>query len=621
MRGQLPRPFDFALDPLRRRIAVGLVQPVLLQGRAGFCRRQVGSRRSAGRDVRGDGFGNPGAELDPRSGRQDDLDPGGRVQRRLALRHQFLVTLLELFRLFPFLQIFGRLLFPLGFGQRFVLDQQFDQSPRRFDLEVGLAGGQVLQRRNTDPADESVVVLRIRDLESGQRCRRQLAVQADSFLPQIAARIGQRFRERAAGAIESRQLFLQDLGSLFQSLDSRPIQLGDLRGRQRGTIDAEIVQFALKVLPHTAAGADERWRFGIEGQRARPLQSPDFAAVQVHSHPLAVERPRAVMPGTVQDLSRVQRRVALLVAAGVQSQRQDTAAALEREQQPLRALLPEDFSKTRQVGRFGPRREGQLLNAIAPGTQIHRQRVLVGQAECVAVDAAASGQVSFGMGVQRTIFRGAASDGGRPAFVERPVREQFVAYRRFIRGHAVRDPRQGFLAVLVQGRNFLGRQRVAVDPQFVHPALETFAAVRGTDAASRRSASHDLAGPSKRADLRAVQVHPHPAAVERGRTMMPLAVQHPGRIDRRVALGVPADVQAERQNRAFHLEGEQHALRVILLAEDLVVFRHLHRHDPGGKRDPLDAGKVRLFGHAELVVPGQPQRAAEQAVGAIQSPR
>ena len=53
--------------------------------------------------------------------------------------------------------------------------------------------------------------------------------------------------------------------------------------------------------------------------------------------------------------------------------------------------------------------------------------------------------------------------------------------------------------------------------------------------------------------------------------MVPTAVPHPLRREFRVAFDVPADIQAERQDRAVVLKRKQHTVVTVLFAEELAV--------------------------------------------------
>ena len=103
--------------------------------------------------------------------------------------------------------------------------------------------------------------------------------------------------------------------------------------------------------------------------------------------------------------------------------------------------------------------------------------------------------------------------------------------------------------------------------------------------------------------------------------MVPAAVPHPLRRDLRVALDVPADVQAQRQDRAVVLEREQHAVVAVLLAEDLAVAAQLGGLGPGAERDPRGVGQRNLLADPQQVRAGQAQGVAEQPAAADQRRR
>ena len=178
-----------------------------------------------------------------------------------------------------------------------------------------------------------------------------------------------------------------------------------------------------------------------------------------------------------------------------------------------------------------------------------------------------------------------------------------------------------FHALAIELGDLHRRQRTGVNPQIVQAALKTLAAVGRPDAAGGGSARPNRAGAFQAADLVSVQIHAHPAAVERGRAVVPAAVPHPLRRDLGIAFDVPADVQAQRQDRAVVLEREQHPVVAVLLAEDLAIAAQVGRLGPGAEGDARGVRQRNLLADAQQMIARQAQGVPEQAAAADQGRR
>ncbi|MCR4410897.1 MAG: hypothetical protein NUV77_00565 [Thermoguttaceae bacterium] len=159
--------------------------------------------------------------------------------------------------------------------------------------------------------------------------------------------------------------FLREPG---ERLQAGAVDLADLVGREGVLVDPQVVEAALEELAAAGGGTDERHGLGVVGDLARPAQRPDFLPVEIDPHELAVERGRNVVPAPVEHLGRVDRCVALLVAADVQAQGEDRAVLLVREQEPLGALAAEDLAEAREIRGSRPRGEGDLGDLARLGT-------------------------------------------------------------------------------------------------------------------------------------------------------------------------------------------------------------------------------------------------------------
>ncbi len=93
------------------------------------------------------------------------------------------------------------------------------------------------------------------------------------------------------------------------------------------------------MLARPVARTDVRRRLGVDSDLADPLELANLGAVEIDAHHLAVKGRDRVVPGTVQHLSWIESRIAFDVAVDIQPQRQNRAAALKGEQDPVIRLL------------------------------------------------------------------------------------------------------------------------------------------------------------------------------------------------------------------------------------------------------------------------------------------
>ena len=93
------------------------------------------------------------------------------------------------------------------------------------------------------------------------------------------------------------------------------------------------------MLARPAARTDVRRRLGVDSDLADSLELANLGAVEIDAHHLAVKSRDRVVPRTVQHLSWIECRIAFNVAIDIQPQRQNRAAALEGEQDPVIRLL------------------------------------------------------------------------------------------------------------------------------------------------------------------------------------------------------------------------------------------------------------------------------------------
>ena len=168
-------------------------------------------------------------------------------------------------------------------------------------------------------------------------------------------------------------------------------------------------------------------------------------------------------------------------------------------------------------------------------------------------------------------------------------------------------------ALAVQLGDLPGTERFGVDPQIIQGALEALVAVAGADEPAGRAAGPNRARPLEAAYLVAVEIDAHPVPVEGGGTMVPAAVAHPGRRDGRAALRVTADIQTQGKERPVDLEGKEHAICVIFLAEDLAVAAQVAGPCPGAKGDSVGMGQRDVLVDPQGVFAGEDQGVAENA--------
>ena len=174
-----------------------------------------------------------------------------------------------------------------------------------------------------------------------------------------------------------------------------------------------------------------------------------------------------------------------------------------------------------------------------------------------------------------------------------------------------------FLSPAMQQGDLPGARRGGVDPQVVQRSLETLTAVARADAPRRTATSADCARPLQAAHFVAVQIDPHPTAVEGGRAVMPAAVADQLGADRRMALHVSADIQSQRQNRAMKLKGKQDAIVAVLLAKDLAVAAEVRRPGPGAERDLPGVGRQDPRVGPQQMFARENQGVAEKAAAAL----
>ncbi|MCR4410896.1 MAG: hypothetical protein NUV77_00560 [Thermoguttaceae bacterium] len=180
---------------------------------------------------------------------------------------------------------------------------------------------------------------------------------------------------------------------------------GHLVGGQGVGVDPQVVQQALEAFA-PAGRADAPVGLTAGGDLARTLDEPDLLSVEIDPHGLAVERGGRVVPSAVEQLLGIDRRVALLIAAHVQAQREHRAMLLEREEHALIAvLLAEDLVVAFERGGHHPGRNRDLGHRaegrLARGVQAVLPGKLHGRAEHPwhAIEACAAGVAPVAAGV------------------------------------------------------------------------------------------------------------------------------------------------------------------------------------------------------------------------------
>ena len=182
---------------------------------------------------------------------------------------------------------------------------------------------QVLERRVPRGLEEVGVVAGKIGLHLGQQQADQVAIERRvTVLQQRSPEIDQRRRECRLWPVQLRGRLFELLQARRERFDPTLIQLPHLGGRQRPLVDAQVVQPTLPMLTRAATRTDKR--------RHRPhsivigpgaVQVADFCTVQVHTHDPTVERRGRMMPGAVENLRRIERRIALDVPVDVEPQR------------------------------------------------------------------------------------------------------------------------------------------------------------------------------------------------------------------------------------------------------------------------------------------------------------
>jgi len=132
----------------------------------------------------------------------------------------------------------------------------------------------------------------------------------------------------------------------------------------------------------------------------------------------------------------------------------------------------------------------------------------------------------------------------------------------------------------------------------------------GAHEARGRRVGHRHARTLERADLLAIEIHPHPPAVEAPGAVVPLAVHHAPGVYRGIALDVPTDIQPHREDGTIILEREQQAPVAVLLAEDLSIPLQVRGHHPGRERDALKLAHPQAARDLQRMGPRELQRAS-----------
>ena len=250
---ELAGPANFLSHAFGGGLLAGLVEPVTLKHLAGFSSGQaarLGRRRS---EVGGDRLVDQGSELNVLASRHDHLNPSRRESRRIAAGHEVVVLLPDLVQLLPFPNSIRRLVLPLALGQGLVFERQLDQPSGKLSLDAGIGTAQVFERLNAGPARE---VLALHG-EAGSQLRLnregQIRLKASAPLGDSLPRARQRLGEGLAGRIGRADRFFHLARERLQSLAAALMQGGNLHGRERGPVNAQVIQHALEMLAHAAA--------------------------------------------------------------------------------------------------------------------------------------------------------------------------------------------------------------------------------------------------------------------------------------------------------------------------------------------------------------------------------
>ncbi len=355
-RRQLRSPADLLPNPLRRGVAIGLMEPVALEGLPRLRRRQIARLRRRGLHIGCDGLGHHGPEIDGGATLQDQGEPAG--VRRVRSRHQIVQAVPELQRTAPLLRLRRRRVGPLALREWRVLQAQGDralgilaEALRAYLQEVidrGAAGG---LPKEGDPLGEPLG-------EPSAHGPGDIGRQVVALFPQVAARAGDGLRQAGSLLVHALHPTQRLGGALRDRGRARLVGRPHLVGREGAGVEGEFIQAALEVLRCARGGAHEDRRVGVGRDGPRPFERRHFHAIQVHAHRCAIEGPRAMVPLAIQHPSRIDGPIALHVAVDVQAQGQDRAVMLEREQDAAAALLAEDLPVDAEIGGEHPCREG-----------------------------------------------------------------------------------------------------------------------------------------------------------------------------------------------------------------------------------------------------------------------
>ena len=334
--------------------------------------------------------------------------------------------LADCFGFFPLAAVFGLQPIPLSFGQGLVLQGHFQQALGGLRQGRVVRGDEVARRIGAGPEHEVGIVLgKSRSQPAGDN-RGEPRVRPLAFFQHVLPAGGQGLCERLGRGVDRVDQRQQFALAAFVRLPAITPNRPDFIGGQRIAIDAQLVHHSLKTFP-AIARPDKAGRPAASLDLAGSLQAADFLAVEIDSHPLAVERRCAVVPSAVKDLGRIDRRATFDVSAHVQAEGKVGAIVLKRKEHAVVAvLLAKDFAIAAQLGGGDPGAEGDLLDPLQVQIVLQTHGMVLRERQCVAEQPWHMLYCRGGLRVDRCIVAMAAriAADGAGGLIERPRGQQ-----------------------------------------------------------------------------------------------------------------------------------------------------------------------------------------------------